>query len=279
MADEQVTQVPEETVAEARALGWRPKDQFKGDPAHWVDADEYVRRGQQIMPILKQNNQRLSDELATTNRKLNEALTVINELKELGASITKERVQAARRELLTQIANAKKEGDVDLEVELTDKLTELKAAAPAPAPAPAAAPAPADGVDPDLIAWQREPGNEWFGTDRRRTMLAIGIAQELRNDPMTKNLSGVAFYRLVGQEVKKTLGEEETTPAASKVASAGRSSSSSQSTTGGKGYANLPPEAKEACDRQAKRFVGTPGFKTEADYRAHYSKLYFAGDE
>lgn len=271
--------IPEEVVSEARNLGWRPKEEFRGDPEEWVDADTFVQRGRSIMPILKQNNQRLSAQLAETNTKLQGALAVIEELKELGATITKERVAAAKKELLAQLTQAKKEGNIDLEVELTDQLSELRSA-PAPAPKPAAAPAaPTDGLDPEFVAWQNEPGNEWFGVDRRKTMLAMGIAQELRADPNFADLRGKAFFRKVGQEVAKTLGGSAASPAPDRVGGSARSTpSGSGASPGGKGYANLPPEAKEACDRQAKRFVGTAAFKTEADYRAHYTKIYFAGE-
>ena len=39
-------------------LGWAPKESFRGDPQLWMDAKTYVNRGEQIMPILRKNNQK-----------------------------------------------------------------------------------------------------------------------------------------------------------------------------------------------------------------------------
>jgi hypothetical protein len=47
----------------------------------------------------------------------------------------------------------------------------------------------------------------------------------------------------------------------------------------GKGYASLPADAKEICDRQAKMFVGPNKlFKTDKEWQAHYSSVYFQKD-
>lgn len=48
-----VKTVPYETEAKARADGWAPKDKWHGDPDKWIDADEFVRRGEQVLPFVK----------------------------------------------------------------------------------------------------------------------------------------------------------------------------------------------------------------------------------
>ena len=35
----------------ASAIGWRPKDQWKGDPDKWVDADAFLKKGDEILPV------------------------------------------------------------------------------------------------------------------------------------------------------------------------------------------------------------------------------------
>ena len=32
--------------ADARAMGWSPKAEFKGDKTHWIDAKSFVERGE-----------------------------------------------------------------------------------------------------------------------------------------------------------------------------------------------------------------------------------------
>lgn len=39
--------------ARAREMGWRPKDSWKGDPEKWRSAEEYVKRGEEMLPILQ----------------------------------------------------------------------------------------------------------------------------------------------------------------------------------------------------------------------------------
>ena len=64
---EQVT--PELTPVEQEALnsGWVPKDQFNGDEHKWVDAAEYLRRGELFKKIESQ-----SKELKDVKRALQE---------------------------------------------------------------------------------------------------------------------------------------------------------------------------------------------------------------
>ena len=59
--------------AEAEAYGWVPKDQFKGDPDKWRPAEEFVRRGEEILPIVRKQNEKLQaklSELEETNKNM-----------------------------------------------------------------------------------------------------------------------------------------------------------------------------------------------------------------
>ena len=59
------TQAPQtpDYAAEASAQGWVAKDDYRGNEADWVDAETFVRRGKEIMPILRKNNEKLLKEL------------------------------------------------------------------------------------------------------------------------------------------------------------------------------------------------------------------------
>ena len=62
---------------EALAQGWVPKDEYEGDPDRWVDAGEFVRRGELFRKIESQSKE-LKDvrkalaELAKHNSKIRE---------------------------------------------------------------------------------------------------------------------------------------------------------------------------------------------------------------
>ena len=54
--------------AEARERGWRPLEEFKGDPASFVDAKTYVERAETVLPLVKAENARLKRDLSELKR-------------------------------------------------------------------------------------------------------------------------------------------------------------------------------------------------------------------
>jgi uncharacterized protein involved in exopolysaccharide biosynthesis len=48
---------------EARQDGWRPQEEWNGDPEKWVDAETFVERGEKITGILKSKADRLEQRL------------------------------------------------------------------------------------------------------------------------------------------------------------------------------------------------------------------------
>lgn len=275
----------DETEVKARSMGWRPKDEFKEDPDHgrvWVDAETFVKRGEEVLPFVRADNRRLKDEVATLQREnaetrnlLKASSEAIEELKKFNTDIARDNAKTRKKELLEAIATAKKDGNVEQEVQLTDQLSEHNAAlreSEKPAKVNGAAAGPVPFVPPpEMKVWMTE--NPWFGTDKRRTALANGIADELRSDPANAGLLGRAFFDRVTEEVEKVFGGNQRRTNASKVE---ESRGGSGGSSAGKSFADLPPDAKEACKRQGQRLIG-PGraFKTADEWQAHYVKSYF----
>jgi len=275
-------------VVEARTMGWVPKEEFRGDPSRWVEADVFLERGRTVMPILKKNNEHLEklvkqqrEEMDKLRSMFSASQESIQELQKVHVDATKAAVAKARRDLMNELKEAKQTGDVDREIEITEELDELRTRAkefekepvkPEPVkPEPAKAKED-DGVHPDFAAWQAE--NKWFGTDERRTMRAVGIAQELRSDPAYDNVQGMAFFTKVVEVMEERAGGSTGT---GKVSSGRPTSGTGTSTI--KGYADLPAEAKAVCDRQATRLVGEGrAFKTQDEWRKYYVNLYQQGE-
>lgn len=61
-----------DTESRARAMGWVSKDEFRGPPENWRDADEFVRRGEEELPIVRERNRDLTRKLADLEAKLNQ---------------------------------------------------------------------------------------------------------------------------------------------------------------------------------------------------------------
>lgn len=265
---------PVEVQQAAEKMGWIPPSRFKGDPERFIDADTYVKRGEEVLPIVREQNKRLHAELdslksesAKTRQALADAQKAIEQMEERHIVATQKAVEDARKQLKAQLAAASEAGDYEGVAELTDQLTKMPAATPVVAPSSK----PAVYVPPpELAAWQAE--NPWFGTNKRKTALALAIAQELRDAGETA--SGRAFFDKVKDEMDKDI--PPVTPPADKVAGARGSSDGNGSGGGRQGYASMPAEARAACDADAKRFVGEgKKYKTLADWRVRYAEIYY----
>jgi len=266
------SQAPADVQKAAEQMGWIPPSRFKGDPERFVDADVYVKRGEEVLPIVREQNKRLHSELdqlksesAKTRQALAAAQKAIEQMEEVHTVATQKAVEDARKQLKSQLAAASEAGDHEGVAELTDQLTKMpeKAAiAPKPTPAPQAFTPPKE-----LLEWNQE--NPWFGTNKRKTSLALGIAQELRDAGDTTD--GRAFFEKVAKEMEKELGTTQEPP--DKVSGA---RGGSDAPNGSKnGYSSMPAEARAACDADAKRFVGEgKKYKTIADWRTRYAEIY-----
>ena len=262
---------------EARALGWIPKEDFHGDPERWVDADSFVERGQAIMPMLKKNNEKLvgkvtslESEVKTLREALGSSREAIEGLKTFQDEHTKQKVQEARKQLIDQLALARENDDVSAEVKINDQLADLRdAEIKAVTQEDQEEGDIAKPVDYSGTSWFKgwSSDNPWFGQDKRRTALAMGIAEELRvSEPELKERD---FLDRVAEEldsmlVKRTLVD--------KVEGSRVSSSRQSSYT----FADLPREAQEACKRQGGRLVGKDkAFATDTAWQKHYITKYF----
>jgi len=283
--------------AQARALGWSPKEHFKGDPRHWVDAETYVNRGEQIMPILRQNNRKLETELTATKgelaalkAQLEASQAAITELKSFNSKTSRDAAKATKADLIRGITEAREAGNVEQEVTLQDQLSETNAAireAEKNANAEGEAkpsPTAAKPLDPALSAakaifdaWKAE--NAWYDDDPVKHGLAEGFAVKLRKDGT--DLTGRAFFDEVTRQVNAFTGGKKEAPRSDKVEGGGRGSGQGGGGASvGKSFSDLPPEAKAACDKFASRGDITIGkgktFETLEDWRKHYTNEYFS---
>lgn len=271
---------PPEVQERAEKLGWIPPERFKGDAERFIDAEEYLERGETVLPIVKEHNRRLQAELdslrqesTATAAALKSAQDAIAQIEERHTVATQKAVEKARAQVKAQLAAASEAGDYEGVAELTDQLTQLKTAeevAVRAEPIKEPPPAPASFVPPpDMVEWNKE--NPWFGTDKRKTALALGIAQELREDG--ESATGRRFFDMVVEEMNLTLAPPQ--QASSKVEGARNGSGSSRGGAA-KGWDALPADAKAACDADTRNFVGpNKRYKTAAEWRNRYAELYF----
>jgi hypothetical protein len=279
----------EETSVEDRAkeMGWSSKEEFRGNPDQWIDAETYVQRGETLMPLIKASNRRLTEELATMKGELAEAKTqaaasqeAIAALKEFNSAANRKVMKESVASTKAALIQARRDGDPEVEIALAEQLGEEQEALRA---------AEKEGVKPEggkktngtveedytktaeWQAWIKD--NSWYTTDKRRTALAMGIAEELRTSSETTNLRGRAFLDRVTEEVEKVFSPGEPK---SKVEGGGRGTGGGGGGSGGHRYSDLPQDAKETCERQSTKLVGKGrAFATTEEWRKHYAKTYF----
>jgi hypothetical protein len=280
MSTEESVVIPPET--RAKEMGWAPIEEWRGDPEKWIDAETFISRGEEILPIVRANNRKLQDEvtslkneLMSTRSQLQASTEAIEELKQFNSEANRERMRAARSSLVDSLKEARQEGDVEAEIALTGKIAETDAAlrtaetSPPPKRESSSAPLPPEAQE-EFNAWASE--NEWF-SDPVNQAAAVAVAAQLRRDPANASLKGRAFFDKVGEETSKRIGiNPRRSTAKVDVTERGAGSDSGRQT-----FTSLPPDARAACDRQASRLVGpNRAYKDLASWRAAYTKQFFS---
>jgi hypothetical protein len=233
------------------------------------------------MPILRQNNKRLTADLDLTRAEIagmKAALAEANEsmaaLREHSETSAKRAYDQALRDLTEQRRVAVREGDGERIVELEDQLDALKTSGPAIPKAekkatkedpPTGTPTLSDSDKAEYEAWQTD-NKEWL-SDKTQSAYGASVAAFLRST--NPEVKGRAFLDLISKEVEKRFPKESPV---NRVEGGQRNDGQG---TGRKTFASLPADAKEACTRQAEKLVGkNKAFKTMAEWQAHYVQTY-----
>jgi hypothetical protein len=246
MSEEGEVQVDEAVIQEASDQGWVPQDKYKGNPDHWVDAETFVKKGREIMPILRKNNETLLKELRSTKEQLNSFKQTADEFKKFQTEAHAKKVS----DLEAQLANLKvakrealEQGDHDRVIAIDDAVDIVKdrqreakeeAKAPPPAPVP-------PQIDATLQAWLDK--NDWFGVDVKKTQRVNALGESLKKSNPT--LQGPAFLEALDTEIEEVFGSPRQR-VGSPVEGGNRPGGVGNSKHS---YANLPADAKAACDR------------------------------
>lgn len=246
----QAPEVDEETLVEAKRQGWVPEEEFNGPEGKWVDAETFVKKGKEINALLRKDNEFLK-------REVSEMKSTMAEFKKFHAETEKRAYERAMADLREQKKEAISAGDGEKVLEIDDAIDELKTARKEEK---AAAPAP-NAIDPAFVAWQEE--NRWFGKDTELTAEANLIGEVVKRQNPT--LIGTEFLDEVTKRVKRMYPEKFTNANRSRPNPV-EGSTAKPAPSRGKGFNDLPPEAKAACLKFEKQNLVT---------REQYLKEYF----
>ena len=226
--------------AEARKHGWRPKEEFKGDPNRWTDAETFVKRADEVMPLLQKQNEGLKRELDEMKRTLKQAS------KHFEAS-EQRAYQRALSELEAKHDAAVEVGDV---AGARRVVAEMKAL-PTPDVAMVADDAPSqDQLRSELNAWVE--ANDWYVLDDAKRRYADLQADMMGTADKWDGGQKAWLAELENRVAKKFAAKDEPREAKTPLANGGGNRPSSR---GGKTYADLPPDAKRMCDKFVKNGI------------------------
>lgn len=242
----------------ALAMGWTPKAQFKGDPERWVDAETFVKRGEEFLPFLKANNKRLEQALERANAKMEGLEKAVSKSIEHISRADQRAYARARADLEAELEQAAAAGDtegvkavtkdiVNLEKEIGEGKAEEK---------------PADV--PEFAAFKDENA-AWYGKDKALSAAFDALCRDVFEEGYTSPKAGLkeAMSRLKDsfpEKFAKPVNPNRSAPAAVEGAGA-------PARRGGKTYADLPPEAKKMCDEFVRDIKGFTRDKFVKDYK------------
>ena len=239
MSQEEAAVVQEEVqlTAEdkARAGGWVPKDEWRGDPERWVDADTFVERGENIVPILRERTDSLTKKVLELERGL-------KQFAEYHSKVEQRAYERALAQVKKEMKEAVKVGDEEA-FDHAQKQYEQLATTYKPQPEQH------QGDSPEFLEWKEDNG--WYGVDERLTAAANGLAELIASK--NPGLKGKAFLKEVERQLKEEFPHKFQNARQNAPAAVHGGGENGGVKPNGKGYRDLPPEAKSMCDGFVKQ--------------------------
>lgn len=299
-SDDAPDQDAPETIALAREMGWKPEDEWKGDPPKggFSSATEFVRRGEKILPIVNARARKAEAEAAELRNEIRamrdehrDTIKRIEKMSSVALEHQKQQIVAqyeARKEAAVEVGDkdayrkassdereALKAIDDRMEETGDDKGKEKEPAKELP-----------KAVKETIDEWITV--NSWFNADEEMQAVANARHMKLLRDrpglPLKENLEEVAAY--VKKRFPDKFGddeEEEETPRrrGSPVEGGSRLNGAGG---GGTRFSKMPADARAMCDKFIKEdglFLqkGETAEKDLSKARERYAKQYFGDDE
>lgn len=255
--EEESDNTPNEIEEKARAMGWRPLEEFKGDPGKHIPADKYVERGLEKLPILQRNYENVTKELKDVKDQLQAT-------KEYQEHIGKVSYERALKDIQQKQREAVEAGDV----ETFDKLEKQKEQAKDEYTPKQSEPASRESFDiqrerlelqRSILNWKKE--NSWYDKDRLlQTEADIILEQSKIENP---GLTMSERLDLISREVKQNNPSKFQNTQPAKLPSLSGTKQSSQKVS--KSWKDIPDNDREVAESWIKK-----GILTQEQYVKDY---------
>jgi hypothetical protein len=281
----------------ARNMGWRPREEFRGDPERWLPPDEFVDRGERMLPLLQERSRAADRTITELQQQIRQQGETLNTMLQSTRKAEQVGYRRAMQELHQQRMRAVEMGDTGAFQAVEQAIREL-------GPAPEAPPEPQRGQgqpqannDPVITAWVR--ANPWFSSDPVANVAMIAAMQQAeRQNPAgstedhlveAENHIRRRFPEHFAQARRNTNGsgngtrrpmhaqddDEEELPVVQPVrrqpATVARSSDSpSARRPGPRSFDAMPTDVRQQYDRQRKMLEGKGDPLTREEFAANY---------
>jgi hypothetical protein len=161
----------------AREMGWRPIEEWKGPEANWKTAEDFVRIGENYMPVLKERLGKMEETISALREENTKVSGSLNKLAEHHRGTWKRMYEKAMNDIREQKKIAVQEADTQLYDALEEQEKKIIEEAAADNPD---IPQGAGDTVPEYEEFRA--ANPWYGNDREMTMYANGLQSILPQD-------------------------------------------------------------------------------------------------
>lgn len=178
------------SAVEAKAIeqGWRPKEDFEGDEAEFIDAPEFVRRGELFSKIEHQSKE---------VKQLRQALEA---LKDHHSKTKETEYKRALKQLEASRRAAVVDGEHETAFAIEEKIKEVQEEKQEFDAQVQSIPTAAAQADPVFTSWQAN--NSWYGKDKAMTVLADELGKEYRQEVLAGAMTKEDVFNKIAKEVR-----------------------------------------------------------------------------
>lgn len=280
-SDQPAQSAGDDIESKARSQGWVPREEFRGDPEKWRPADEFVKRGEELLPVALERSraaerkaQDLEARLAAREREFEDKIGRLERISTAAVQRERERLDAMYRNAQR---NAVETGDTarfdqldrdrQAAIENYDKYIQEQVQ-------PRRDPSQPHSLPPDRQAvvdgWVQK--NEWFNRDPELNAVAQAFHVRLGNEKpglsLAENLAETERY--VRQRYADKFGGTQSRQITAPMVESGGGRMPSTAGPRAKGASDLPSDVR----RVGESFVKQGLFKDLNEY----ARDYFAQD-
>ncbi len=227
-----------EITEKAIRMGWRPKEEWRGDETKWKSAEDWVKRAEEIMPIMKTQLSDYDHKVQTLQKTVESQKETMDRLIKMSELTAQQAYEKAARDLKLKQMEAVRDGDLDTWQKLEDEKEKIQK--------PEVITKESPPVNPYYDEWHK--ANNWYTSDDAMTLFADAYGKTLPQMPYQD------WLKTIENKVKSEFPHKFTNPkrTASPMVDSTSIGTPESKPSSGKTYKDLPHEAKIVCDRNVE---------------------------